>query len=80
MISKLKLTDKEKSLFVKQLADVLVVFKQLDKVEVGGLEPAFHSTKVENVWREDKVQAMRWNLLDTVKSREDRFYKGPRIV
>lgn len=80
LISKLKLSDKEKELFTKQLGDVLKVFKQLDEVKVEGLEPAFHSTKVENVWREDKVTPTNWKPLNGVKNKEGAFYKGPRIV
>ena len=80
LISKLKLSDDEKERFVKQLGDVLAVFKQLDDVDVEGLEPAFHSTRVENVWREDEVRSALWNPLESVKNKEGRFYKGPRIV
>ena len=80
LVSKLKLNDGEKERFVKQLGDVLAVFKQLDDVDVEGLEPAFHSAKVENVWREDRAQPVQWNPLDAVKNKEGGFYKGPRIV
>ena len=80
LISKLELSESEKETFLKQLGDVLSTFKTLDEVDTEGIEPAFHPRPVGNAWREDKASETKWDPLAGVKSKEEGYYKGPRIV
>lgn len=79
VISRLSLSDKEKELYLKQLSQVLDVFKQLDKVKTDA-DPSFQPYKLENVWREDAVAETKWEPLSNAKRKEDSYFKGPRIV
>ncbi len=79
LIAKLKLTDKEKELYMKQLSDVLKVFKQLDEVKAD-VTPSFQPYKVENVWREDLIVDTKWDSLSNSKKTENGYFKGPKIV
>ncbi len=81
LISKLKLTDKEKALYMKQLSQVLDVFKQLDEVKADAT-PSFQPCKVENIWRDDVVIDTKWDSLSNSKKTktENGYFKGPKIV
>ena len=80
LISKLDLSESEKVLFLKQLGDVLDTFKSIDEVDTEGVEPAFHPRVIENVWRVDMASEMEWDPLAGVESKEEGYYKAPRIV
>jgi aspartyl-tRNA(Asn)/glutamyl-tRNA(Gln) amidotransferase subunit C len=79
LIAKLKLTEEEKALYMKQLAQVLETFKQLDEVKAD-TEPSFQPYKLENVWREDVVVDTKWDPLSNSKKTENNYFKGPKIV
>jgi aspartyl/glutamyl-tRNA(Asn/Gln) amidotransferase C subunit len=79
LIAKLKLTDKEKELYMKQLSQVLDVFKQLDEVKADAA-PSFQPYKMENIWREDVVIGTDWDSLSNSKKTENGYFKGPKIV
>ena len=78
-IAKLSPSDKEKDAYLKQLTDVLDSFKVLKEVDAD-VEPAFHPTNIENVWREDKVEKTKWDPLGNTKNKEHGYFKGPKIV
>lgn len=78
-ISRLSLTEREKELFLKQLSQVLDVFKQLDESNPDA-EPSFQPYKLENVWREDEAKPTDWDPLSNAKQKEKGYFKGPRIV
>ncbi|MCW6159979.1 MAG: Asp-tRNA(Asn)/Glu-tRNA(Gln) amidotransferase subunit GatC [Candidatus Micrarchaeales archaeon] len=80
LISKLDLNESERMLFLKQLGDVLDTFKLIDEVDTDGLEPAFHPRIIENIWREDEASETAWDPLADVESKEEGYYKAPRIV
>jgi aspartyl/glutamyl-tRNA(Asn/Gln) amidotransferase C subunit len=79
LIAKLTLTDKEKELYMKQLSDVLGVFKQLDEVKAD-VAPSFQPYRLENVWRDDVVKDTDWDSLSNSKKTENGYFKGPKIV
>jgi aspartyl-tRNA(Asn)/glutamyl-tRNA(Gln) amidotransferase subunit C len=78
-VARIKLTDREKEMYAKQLSDVLAAFKQIDGIETSD-SPAFHPITVENVWREDKANPTEWDPLGNSKHKEQGYFKGPRIV
>ncbi len=79
VISRLSLTEQEKSLYIKQLSQVLDVFKQLDEVKAD-VAPSFQPYKFENVWRDDAAASTKWDPLSNAKQKENGYFKGPRIV
>lgn len=52
-LARLALTPEEKSVFARQLGDVLHHIEQLAQVDVTGVEPSAHACAVNNVWQED---------------------------
>ncbi|MCH2154912.1 MAG: Asp-tRNA(Asn)/Glu-tRNA(Gln) amidotransferase subunit GatC [Opitutales bacterium] len=55
-LARIELSDDEKSKFSTQLHDVLEHFKQLNAVNVEGIEPTAHAFPLYNVWQEDVPQ------------------------
>lgn len=78
-LAKLTPTEKEKELYLKQISEVLDAFKVLKDIDAEG-EHAFHPTKIENVWRDDKVLKTKWDPLGNSKNKENGYFKGPKIV
>lgn len=80
MIAKLELSDEEKEKYLKQLDDILQVFKEIDKVDTKDIEPSFHPLKIKNVWKEDEIKKTEWDPLENTVHKEEKYFKGPRIV
>ncbi|MCL5440883.1 MAG: Asp-tRNA(Asn)/Glu-tRNA(Gln) amidotransferase subunit GatC [Candidatus Marsarchaeota archaeon] len=78
--AKLNLSDDEVARYVREVGDILDAFRQIDKVDVGGEEPAFHPLPVENRWREDEEKKTEWDPFSNSESREDGYFKGPKII
>lgn len=53
MLARLALTPEEKERFSRQLAEVLHHIRQLEQVDVTGVEPTAHAFPIHNVWAED---------------------------
>jgi aspartyl-tRNA(Asn)/glutamyl-tRNA(Gln) amidotransferase subunit C len=79
-LAKLNLSESERKEFVEELNGTLEVFRQIDEVDTLSVEPSFHPTKIENVWREDVVEKRKWDPLANAKHKEGGFFKGPKIV
>lgn len=54
-LARLQLTDEEVESFRQEISEVLGYVKQLDDVDVTGLEPTSQVTGLKNVMREDEV-------------------------
>lgn len=80
LIAKLDLSEGERDVYTGQIKDILEAFKRLGEVDTDGIEPAYHSTKVENIWREDAVKKVEWSSLGNSLHKEDGYFKGPRII
>ena len=79
-VAKLELTKEEQEKYMKQLEEVLKVFKKIDEVDVSDTPPAFHPIKIKNSWREDVPAKQEWDPLSNTRHKEDRYFKGPKIV
>lgn len=81
-LSRLALTPAEKAAFGVQLADVLGHIKQLEQVDVSGVEPTAHALPVYNVWTDDvpepglPVEA----ALRNAPAQRDRMIVVPKVV
>jgi aspartyl-tRNA(Asn)/glutamyl-tRNA(Gln) amidotransferase subunit C len=58
-LARIKLSDAEKELFQKQLNQIVSYVRQIEQVNVDGIEPMAHAIEVKNVLREDKPQSDR---------------------
>lgn len=82
IIARLKLTEKEKKKFSKDLKDILTSFSLLDKVNTKNVEPVFQPVEVKNVTREDKTDECltQKEALSNTKHKEKGHFKGPKVV
>lgn len=81
-LARLELTAEEEAKYNRQLGDILKYFKQLDAVDVTGIEPTSHAFPLENVWQEDIVKpgfTPEVALMNAPKKRGNEFVV-PRVV
>ena len=81
-IARLYLSDAETKKFCKDLSDVLLAFKDLNKAQTKNVKPSFQPLLVKNVFREDVIEKSISNeeALQNTMHREKKFFKGPRAV
>ena len=81
-LSRIKLNEEEKKKFLKQLNDILEAFKELEKVDVEGIQPSFQPIELKNVLRDDFPRRFEWDPLSNVhkNNREGKFVKGPKVI
>jgi len=58
-LARLGLSEKEMEKMEKELSSILEYFEKLKEVDVSKIEPTFHSVPIENVMREDEINAKR---------------------
>lgn len=81
-IARLNLTPAELKGFSKELAEVLLHFRKLRRLDTGKVEPTFQPVDVRNVTREDapgKCLSQK-EALANAKNKERGFFKGPKVV
>ena len=79
--ARLELTEPEVKKFSKDLNDILLAFKDLDKAKTNA-KPAFQPLEIKDVTRDDvaeKCLTQEESLANT-KHKENGFFKGPRAV
>lgn len=78
-LSRLSLTDEERTLFAEQLSSILEYVDALGKVDTDGVEPMQHSIALMNVFGEDvpaeRDAETRAALLDRFPEREGDLLK-----
>jgi aspartyl-tRNA(Asn)/glutamyl-tRNA(Gln) amidotransferase subunit C len=52
-LARVALNDEEAAAFQREIDAVLAYVRLLSEVDVEGIEPTAHATRVTNVWRED---------------------------
>ena len=79
-LARIKLTEKEKEEFTKELNEILKAFEVLDTAEKA--EPAYHPIDIRNRMREDKEtgECKYKELLESSTQKENTHIKGPRII
>jgi len=55
-LARLALTDSEIERLQRELSQVVAYVDQLAELDLAGIEPTAHATRVENVFREDEPQ------------------------
>ena len=81
-IARLKLTDKEKEQFLKELKEVIDTFSKLDEVDTKGMDIGLQPIELKNILREDKEKPClkRDEALSLTEHKKDGYFKGPRAV
>ena len=78
----LKMSSQDELNFEKDIREVLTYVEQLEKYELGDVEPLMHIHQVSNVVRDDEVQSSLPinEVLVNCKEKEGNFFKVPTIM
>ncbi len=82
LLARLKLTDREKDIFSKQVSSIIRYIDKLNELDTTGVEPTAHVLSIVNVFREDelKVSLPRDKALQNAPEKNDNFYRVPKII
>ena len=82
LLSRLRLTDAEKSRFAVDLNDILEQFEILQQLDTDGVPPTAHAMVLKNVFREDRSRPSlpRAEVLREAPEARDEFFVVPRVV
>lgn len=81
-LARLELTEQERSLFQRQLEDIVGYVEKMKGVDIEGVEPMMHGQRLVNAFREDEVRPslpMEEALKNAPKRVGDEFLL-PKIV
>ena len=81
-MSRIALSLEEEELFRKQFEDILLWFSELASVDLEGVEPTYHVTKLSNVFRKDDVEECLHveKVLQNVPFKKKGYIIGPKIL
>jgi aspartyl-tRNA(Asn)/glutamyl-tRNA(Gln) amidotransferase subunit C len=82
LLARLKLTDKEKELFSKQVGGIIEYIEKLNELDTSDVEPTAHVHPVKNVFREDNLipSLPRNKVLQNSPGSDETFYRVPKII
>ena len=81
-LARLRLSDDELGIFTRQLGAVLEHAKDVEALQLDGVDPMSHPFPLENVTREDEVGEMldRDKVLDQAPAADDGRFQVPQIL
>ena len=81
-LARLQLDKNEINNHAKQLEKILDYIKQLEKINTDDIPCTTRAIEVANVLRKDEQKSFDGNdeLLDLAPSKEDKFFKVPKII
>ncbi len=82
-LSRLRLDEKDVTMFRGQLSAILEYIEQLNEVDTEGVPPTSHVlSSMKNVFREDEpgVSLSPEEALSNAPEKKDGFFKVPRII
>ena len=81
-LARLELNENEINNHAKQLEKILEYIKQLEKIDTDDVPCTTRAIEVINVFRKDeqKISECSGELLELGPSREDQYYKVPKII
>jgi len=82
LLSRLRLTDAEKTRFAGDLNVILEQFEILQQLDTDGVPPTAHAMVLTNVFREDAARPSlpRAEVLREAPEARDEFFVVPRVV
>ena len=81
-LARMKLTEKEKAMFSKQMGDILRYLEKLNELDTTGVEPTSHVIDRKNVFREDQVKPSlpREEIMAGAPDESDECFLVPKII
>jgi len=81
-LSRLKLTDTEVHEFAAELGAILGYVRQLEEVDVEGIEPTAHAVELRDVLRDDEVRPSLPAEQATANApqRDGTFFQVPKVL
>ncbi len=81
-LARLELNENEINNHAEQLKKILDYIRQLEKIDTENVDPTTRAIEVINVFRKDekKKSDCKEELLDLGPSREDKYFKVPKII
>tara|TARA_Y100001968_G_scaffold140414_1_gene128430 strand:+ start:94 stop:387 length:294 start_codon:yes stop_codon:yes gene_type:complete len=81
-LARLELNEDEINNHAEQLEKILEYIKQLEKIDTDNIPCTTRAIEVTNVFRKDekKFYENTDEILDLAPSREDKFFKVPKII
>lgn len=81
-LSRLKLTDEQVDAFAGELAAILSYVRQLEEVDVDGVEPTPYAVELRDVVRDDQVcpSFSPEQATANAPQREGSFFKVPKVL
>lgn len=81
-LSRLKLTDDEVHEFAAELGAILGYVRQLEEVDVDGIEPTAYAVDLRDVLRDDEIRPSLPAGLATANApqREGTFFQVPKVL
>ena len=81
-LARLELNEDEISNHARQLEKILEYIKQLEKIDTGNVPCTTRALEVTNVFRKDENKKFdsTEDLLELAPSREDEYFKVPKII
>ncbi|MEW6172035.1 MAG: Asp-tRNA(Asn)/Glu-tRNA(Gln) amidotransferase subunit GatC [Bacillota bacterium] len=82
LLARLELNDEETRTYTEQLANILEYASVLNELDTADVPPLAHVLPLQNVFREDKAgeHLEAETVLEHAPSREDRYFRVPRLV
>ncbi len=82
LLARLKLTEKEKELFSRQISGIIKYVEKLNELDTTNVEPTAHIFPMKNVFREDKMRPSlsKDRVLQNAPEKKGSFYKVPKII
>ena len=82
LLSRLRLTESEKTHFTEDLNNILDHFEVLQRLDTSDVPPMSHAMELQNVLREDAAFASlpRRSFLPEAPEARDEFFVVPRVV
>ncbi len=79
--ARLRVSEQEAGELVEEFEQILELFSQIDEVETGGVEPAFHPVDVEPESREDVAEECldEEEVFRNTDNVEEKQFKGPKV-
>lgn len=81
-LARLALTEQEKTLYGKQLDNILAYMEKLNGLDTTGVEPTSHVILISNVMRDDLpgTSLTQEAALKNAPDATDAFYRVPKII
>ena len=81
-LARLELNENEINQHAEQLEKILEYIKQLEKINTEDVPCTTRAIEVVNVWRKDEKKNYENSeeILDLAPSRENKFFKVPKII